>query len=113
MIQLINDHWGFTIHNLETGETLPILTDWDYPSVASTFGWNIATAHRKPTCPGIHDTDGTVTCPVCHATPSDFIQAASTWMIQHSGTTAEDPGYFPGYAENGLWAPDSPTSQPR
>lgn len=40
-------------------------------------------------------TDGTVTCPACKATASEFISAAWDYLAAHSGATATDPGYFP------------------
>lgn len=65
-------------------------TDWDYPDLAQLFGWSlqrvqkrggrvIEFARRVPGCE--HDaTDGTVTCPACGITASEFITAASNFL---------------------------------
>jgi hypothetical protein len=43
----------------------------------------------------IHDgTDGTIDCPNCIMKASQFIAAAYSWLIDHDGATADDPGYF-------------------
>ena len=60
-----------------------IQTDWDYPGVASTFGW-------VPCECG--ETDGTVDCP--HKTASQMISEAAEYLDEHIGNTVEDPGYF-------------------
>jgi len=67
----------------EDGRTMLIQTDWDYPGVASIFGW-------RP-CP-CGETDGTVDCP--HRTASEMIAEAGEFLNDHIGDTAEDPGYF-------------------
>ncbi len=102
-----------------TGQTILIQTDWDYPGTASTFGWwlgYVQACHKcgerldAPddsasllTCDGCgeeqqpcgHDgTDGTVDCPECGVTASDFIAAARDWLDNNDGVTADDPGYF-------------------
>ena len=42
-----------------------------------------------------HDeTDGTVDCPKCGCTASQFITAAGEWLEENDGATADDPGYF-------------------
>lgn len=75
-------------------DTVLIQTDWDFPGVAGTFGASLQTL-----IPGDcdHDgTDGTVTCPGCKKTASDFISAAYDWLADNDGATADDPGYFGG-----------------
>ncbi|MGE0536627.1 MAG: hypothetical protein AB7O68_16775 [Pirellulales bacterium] len=67
----------------EDGRSLLIQTDWDYPALASVFGW-------VPCYCG--DTDGTVDCP--HNTASDMIADAREWLDARIGDAAEDPGYF-------------------
>jgi len=61
-----------------------IQTDWDYPSVASTFGF--------VPCDECSKTDGTIDCQ--HKTASEMIAAAADWLCESIGETAEDPGYF-------------------
>lgn len=106
----------------ETGRTLLIQTDWDYPGTASSFGWSLQAVQRCPACGSLdcevnqetgvlycqetdcrvieghvcrHDgTDGTVDCPDCEVTASDFISAAYDWLRDNDGATADDPGYF-------------------
>lgn len=42
-----------------------------------------------------HDgTDGTVSCPECGLSASEFIEAARQWLGDNDGAEAEDPGYF-------------------
>ena len=67
----------------DDGCDILIQTDWDYPGVASTFGW----------CPcDCGETDGTVDCP--HRTASDMISEAGEYLDDHIGDTVDDPGYF-------------------
>ena len=67
----------------DDGCDILIQTDWDYPGVASTFGW----------CPcDCGETDGTVDCP--HRTASDMISEAGEYLDDHIGNTVDDPGYF-------------------
>jgi hypothetical protein len=67
----------------EDGQTKLIQTDWDYPGVASSFGW-------VPCWCG--ETDGTVDCP--HKTASVMITDARQWLYDHIGDAVDDPGYF-------------------
>lgn len=101
----------------EDGRDMLIQTDWDYPSVAQTFGWTLAHVQRCDECGGaaigpnvLHcqvcdhasetavcqhsHTDGTVECPECHCTPGEFISAAAEWLTDNDGAEADDPGYF-------------------
>lgn len=77
-------------------ENVLVQTDWDAPSVASTFGWNI----REVKTPGRdcdhRGTDGTVDCRECGVKASTFIAEAMEWINNNDGATAEDPGYFGG-----------------
>lgn len=64
-------------------------TDWDYPGIASVFGWNIADDDCE------HEgTDGTVDCPSCGKTAGEFISEASDYLDANLGTIVDDPGYF-------------------
>lgn len=74
--------WDYMLE-AEDGRTVLIQTDWDYPSVASTFGWCACECG---------ETDGTVKCP--HRTVDEMIQGAREYLDEHIGDTAEDPGYF-------------------
>jgi hypothetical protein len=79
-----------------------VQTDWDYPGIASSFGWSPAMVREDsrdpadgPKCdhPG---TDGTITCPDCGTYAATFIDSAAEWLDDHIGATADDPGYFAG-----------------
>jgi hypothetical protein len=90
----------FEIVNLDDEkQTVFIQSDWDYPSIASSFGWDIRNTKKTDsrgtavTCQ--HDTtDGTVTCKECGLTASDFISAAYDFLVENVGATVNDPGYF-------------------
>jgi hypothetical protein len=87
MIRLEQGDFGtFLIVNEETGKDILIQTDWDYPGVASTFGW----------VPCHDSTDGTVTCPDCGKTPGELISEANEFLRENIGACVEDPGYFGG-----------------
>ena len=76
----------------EDGRDILVQTDFDWPSVASSFGWSIRYAGGLA-CR--HDgTDGTVPCPQCDTPVSFFIQCAREWLDENDGAQAEDPGYF-------------------
>jgi len=66
-----------------------IQTDWDYPGVASTFGWSPCRGCRQE-CKG--STDGTVDCK--KRTASYMISDAREYLDNHIGKVVEDPGYF-------------------
>lgn len=70
---------------LETddGRSILIQTDWDYPGVASSFGWVACECG---------DTDGTVDC--AHKKAGEMISDARAFLDAHDGETIEDPGYF-------------------
>lgn len=81
----------------EDGRTVLIQTDTDFPGVASSFGWSMRTV--QPDGPRTHDcrhsgTDGTVNCPECGVTATEFISAAREYLANCDGATADDPGYF-------------------
>lgn len=75
-----------------------VQSDWDYPGVASTFGWTIQNVQKDddPTYNFCEHsgTDGTVDCKECGITASEFITSAGNWLSDNDGVTAEDPGYF-------------------
>ena len=98
----------------DDGRNILVQTDWDYPSVASSFGWSVNHAQKCQACGHVqpkrgyvceecesgaaycdHDsTDGTIDCPDCGLTAGDFITAAGEWLRDNGGLTADDPGYF-------------------
>lgn len=72
-----------------------VQSDWDYPGVASTFGWSLRSVQREsgPKCCH-YGTDGTVACPDCGMLAGDFIRAAYDYLCDNDGAEADDPGYF-------------------
>ena len=103
----------------ETGQTVLVQTDWDFPGVASTFGWWVGFVQVCHHCghlldspndshdilhcddcgdsqsPCLHDeTDGTVDCDYCRVKATDLIASAGQWLRDNDGITADDPGYF-------------------
>lgn len=89
------------IVNEDDGRTVLVQTDWDFPSVARTFGWSIQdvqvmNAHYYGVPCKHEGTDGTIDCPDCGYPASGFIREAQDWLDEHDGVTADDPGYFGG-----------------
>ena len=82
-ITLLDDLYGNFILQADDGRDLLIQLDWDYPGVASTFGWSPCRCGQ---------TDGTVDC--AHRTASEMIAEAGEFLRDHVGDTAEDPAYF-------------------
>ena len=93
MIQLNGGQfgWDHEIINLETGESLFIQTDWEYPGFARDFGWIPKPGKNGCKHPA---TDGTVICPDCGRTPTEFITEAGDFLTENEGATAADPGYW-------------------
>jgi len=118
-----SDFGTYTVTNLDTGEDILIQTDFDFPSVASVFGWSPKmvqkdfakeiekkawddglTAEQEANAiaeaeanfvPCEHpNTDGTVDCNVCGVTTGEFIEGATKYLDDHIGEITEDPGYF-------------------
>lgn len=83
MITLKPEQFGRYIIENDDGQTMLIQTDWDYPSVASAFGWCACDCGF---------TDGTVDCE--HRTADEMIVEAREYLDDHIGDTVEDPGYF-------------------
>jgi hypothetical protein len=67
----------------DDGRDILVQTDWDFPGLASTFGWS-------PCFCGA--TDGTVYCD--HKTADEMIADAREFLTAHVGDAADDPGYF-------------------
>jgi len=76
---------GFLVTH-EDGRDILIQRDWEYPGVASTFGW-------VPCKCGA--TDGTVDCKPCGRHVSAMLSEAEDYLVEHEGEEADDPGYFP------------------
>ena len=78
----------------EYGADILIQTDWEYPGIANTFGWDIRSVQRDysqlcnkgsvPICDH-RGTDGTVDCPDCGITAFEFITVAANWLHKHDG----------------------------
>ena len=67
----------------EDGRDILIQTDFDYPGIASTFGWSPCDCGA---------TDGTVDCG--HKAASQMIAEAQMFLDDNIGESVEDPGYF-------------------
>jgi hypothetical protein len=96
-IDLLRGSFGtYILAKSDGSDDLLVQTDYDYPGVASTFGWDIRASRGASgwdSCP--HDgTDGTVACPFCGRTASAFINDAGDYLDDHIGASVEDPGYF-------------------
>jgi len=84
----------------DDGRDILVQTDYDYPGVASSFGWVLRSVQSAPwrvlTVDGCDHigTDGTIACPDCGADTTLFIASARDYLDDHIGATADDPGYF-------------------
>jgi hypothetical protein len=67
----------------DSGRSILVQSDWDFPNLATLFGWSA--------CP-CGTTDGTIDCD--HQTVSEMIEDAREFLRAHIGDTADDPGYF-------------------
>lgn len=78
--------WDYLLVNTETGKDILIQSDWDYPGIASAFGW--------VPCSQCSRTDGTVSCD--HRTATEMILDAHDFLdsIADTDTQVNDPGYF-------------------
>lgn len=92
----------------EDGRSVLVQTDWDYPGVASSFGFNLADVqvmnrryYGLAACQ--HDgTDGTIKCQKCGLLPVTFIEAAAAYLDEQDGAEVDDPGYFDELAQVNL-----------
>ena len=99
---------GYIVHQIdeETGtyltdekHTVLFQTDWEFPSLAETFGWSLRESQVMQAgyygmfCDH-NGTDGTVKCDVCGLTPTTFISAAREYLDANLGKIVDDPGYF-------------------
>jgi hypothetical protein len=69
----------------DNGASVLVQVDWDFPGLASSFGWLPCFCGR---------TDDTIDCP--HRTAEVMIGEAREHLDRHLGETVDDPGYFTG-----------------
>lgn len=74
---------GSYLVRADNGASLLVQVDWDFPGLASAFGW-------VPCFCG--DTDGTIDCP--HRTATDMICEARDYLDRCLDESAVDPSYF-------------------
>lgn len=93
-------HGAYIIHGRGHGRDGTLIqSDWDYPAVASLFGWSLRRV-QKDRKGKVHEldraprrgvgcdhsrTDGTITCPDCGVTATSFIGAAG-WFLNDIAT---------------------------
>jgi hypothetical protein len=82
---------GYILTDLATDRTVYVQTDWEYPGVASSFGWSIRD-DGDGDCDH-NGTDGTVDCPSCGRTVIAFINSAAEYLDSEP-VAYDDPGYF-------------------
>lgn len=102
IIYVLGPFGTITLHNSKDNRKVFVQTDWDYPGIATAFGWSISSV--KPKDCKHESTDGTIRCDTCGTEPGVFISAAYDWLVEHEGTFSldpelpgecvEDPGYF-------------------
>jgi len=105
MITLRAGPFGTYLISAADGRDILVQTDWDFPGLARTFGWDMQevqghaldedgmTLEYDNNCEH-RGTDGTVKCIDCGLSASTFIAAAQEWLDDNIGAEAEDPGYF-------------------
>jgi hypothetical protein len=74
--------WTFLLE-AAWGESRLIQQDWDFPRIASAFGWT-------PCACGL--TDGTIACE--HKSVSEMMFDAYDFLSVRVGESIDDPGYF-------------------
>ena len=86
------------LNTADERELILVQTDWDWPGVASSFGWNIANVPWSKNRDGKkcshRATDGTINCPGCGCPVEKFLEEAAAFIESNYGKTIEDPGYF-------------------
>lgn len=92
MISLQQSDFGNYEVLSDDGQSLLVQLDWDFPSLASTFGWSPANVEGETACSHT-GTDGTVACG-CGVSVGTFIASARDYLDAHIGVEVEDPGYF-------------------
>lgn len=89
MVELEVESTGYIVRSVDTGEEIFFQVDWDFPGLASTFGWSPCTDCSEG-CKGA--TDGTVPCK--QRSVAEMIEEATVWLDNCDGDTAANPGYF-------------------
>ena len=82
-ITLLEADCGTFLLLAEDGRTILVQVDWDFPGVASTFGWS-------PRSSPMTDDTGTL----AEKSLSTVIGDARDFLHERAGSTADDPGYF-------------------
>jgi hypothetical protein len=82
-ISLLEAECGTFLLRARDGRTILVQTDWDFPILATTFGWSPCSCGA---------TDGTVDCE--HRTADEMIADAQAFLRAHAGDSTDDPGYF-------------------
>ena len=94
LICAVNNHdHGYNTRNEK--ETILVEVDYSYPGLATSFGWDHGNIQQESggDCPHL-GTDGTIDCPDCKATASQFIDSARQFLDDNRGKIITDPGYF-------------------
>ena len=76
---------GTYVVRAENEASLLVQLDWDFPGLASAFGWVSCFCCA---------TDGTIDC--VHRTASEMLCEARAFLDRCLGESAADPGYFAG-----------------
>ena len=71
---------GYLLTDIETEEDVYFQTDYDFPGLAQTLGWDMRSANCDHS-----STDGTVKCDQCGKTAGEFISEAEEWLNSHDG----------------------------
>lgn len=86
----------FKAEDVDIGECFTRLVqyDYDFPGLASAFGWDKSNKGAGCAC---DETDGTIDCPCCDKTAREYIADAREFLDQVASdeTVVDDPGYFP------------------
>lgn len=106
MIRLEDTDYGYyIIRNTENNDTVLVQMDYDFPSLATNFGWSVSrvkceSGHRYDCdCDSYTDcdhseTDGTIDCKECGMKANIFITSAREYLDESIDNEIGDPGYF-------------------
>jgi hypothetical protein len=73
--------YGGYLVNHPDGCTDYVQSDWEFPRLAQDMGWSLRQVQSSRRRPCLHlSTDGTVDCPDCGVSASEFIAAASEFL---------------------------------
>ena len=89
----VNKRLAKQLEDATGNDSVIFQTDWDFPGLARTMGWNGKVGRER--CQH-RSTDGTVTCTECGKTAGDFIAAATEWLDDHCNQVFRGKGeeYF-------------------